>query len=236
MKQLLLLAVAASVIPLALFEGMIRTVDPLRKEVVENRADKDRERDMTAQGIRAPGPVPEHFNGYRILAVGDSFTYGLSLNNRNTWPKQAERELQKNFERIEILNGGKPGLDTTGELKRFQNLHAALNPNLVVIGFLINDCTRLCSNCGPVKIKKKVDKLLARPTGLDAYSYLFRYLHVGFMKRTLTEQTISSHLVPYEREEKAYQECTDSLREFRDLARSSGFKLAVIDPSYALPA
>ena len=223
----MLLAVV-SLLPFLVFEGALRVTAPLKKQVGVNRSDKDRKRDINIQGVRASGLVPSRFNGFRILALGDSFTSGLALKNQNTWPKQTERELLKNFDNIEVLNGAKPGLDTTRELRRFREKQAALNPDLVVVGFLINDCTRLCSNCGPVKVKKRVDNLISNPRGLDEHLYLFRYLHVGFLKRTLTEQTISAHLEPYQMESSAYKECTQAFKDFKDLSTRSNFKLAVI--------
>jgi len=228
MKQVFLLMAVASLLPFSMFEGALRVTAPLKKQVGVNHSDKDRKRDINSQGIRASSLIPSRFDGFRILAVGDSFTSGLALKNQNTWPKQTEKELLRNFDNIEVLNGGKPGLDTTRELRRFREKQAALNPDLVVVGFLINDCTRLCSNCGPVKVKKRVDNLISHPRGVDEHSYLFRYLHVGFLKKTLTEQTIAAHLRPYEMESSAYEECTQAFKDFKDLSLRAGFKLAVI--------
>src|ERR1039458_548824 len=45
----------------------------------------------------------------RVLAIGDSFTYGWGVDAENSWPKVMERELRQGGLEIEIANLGAPG-------------------------------------------------------------------------------------------------------------------------------
>src|SRR5207253_3371467 len=49
----------------------------------------------------------------RVLALGDSQTFGNGLDLSETWPQQLEERLQgARGERWEVVNGGIPGTDT----------------------------------------------------------------------------------------------------------------------------
>jgi len=71
----------------------------------------------------------------RILAIGDSFTYGLHIDNHETWP--AILELQ-NPER-EIVNAGIPGHTITHQLDLFVNRARLIAPDITILQVLDND-------------------------------------------------------------------------------------------------
>ena len=45
---------------------------------------------------------------FRIAAVGDSGTFGLGLDLKDTWPKQLETEVQKSKSQIDFTAGWRP--------------------------------------------------------------------------------------------------------------------------------
>src|SRR5262245_8146581 len=45
----------------------------------------------------------------RVLAIGDSFTYGWGVQDSEPWPKVLERDLSRQGMPIEIANLGRPG-------------------------------------------------------------------------------------------------------------------------------
>lgn len=73
---------------------------------------------------------------YRIFYTGDSFTYGLFIDNpENVFPKIIEKELQKkSTKKIETINSARPGNDIFDEVKKFSTDGVKFHPDLVVLG------------------------------------------------------------------------------------------------------
>jgi len=76
---------------------------------------------------------------FRIAAIGDSVTFGLGLELENTWPKQLEQELQKTDPRVEVINFGVMGYNTPQEAERIQDKVLKYSPDLILIGYSLND-------------------------------------------------------------------------------------------------
>lgn len=77
----------------------------------------------------------------RILALGDSQTFGNGITNEDTWPKQLEHELngQAVAGSYEVLNGGLPSSDTWQHEILLQRLMSVYHPDIVVLAFYVND-------------------------------------------------------------------------------------------------
>jgi lysophospholipase L1-like esterase len=93
---------------------------------------RDRERSMK----RTPGAI-------RILALGDSVTFGLGVATEEAFPRVTENLLNAarpdGLASVEVLNFGVPGYNTLHELAQLRALGLAFEPDLVVVGFLYND-------------------------------------------------------------------------------------------------
>jgi lysophospholipase L1-like esterase len=71
---------------------------------------------------------------FRILAVGNSFTFGLGVDLEEAWPKILERNLQKRGINIEIANLGKPGGSICDYAQICEEAIPLLRPDLILIG------------------------------------------------------------------------------------------------------
>ena len=76
---------------------------------------------------------------YRVLFLGDSFTYGLGVNDDQTFAVQVEKDLRAGLLSLEVMNAGCPGKGTDYELKCFQTVGRKFYPDLTVLGFFGND-------------------------------------------------------------------------------------------------
>lgn len=75
----------------------------------------------------------------RILAVGDSLTFGPYVNNYQTYPDQLENYLkQKNYQ-VEVLNAGFSGYTLEDELGYLKEKGLALKPDIIILGIYTND-------------------------------------------------------------------------------------------------
>jgi lysophospholipase L1-like esterase len=107
------------------FVGMVRSV-PVRVNELGLRG-------PSAEAVPAPGV-------HRVLALGDSATFGEGLRVEEAFPTALERELnERSGERWEVLNAGVPGHNTEAELAFLRERGLALHPEALVLLFNLND-------------------------------------------------------------------------------------------------
>ncbi len=124
----------------------------LRPNLVEHRVQgKMRETPVdfmvstNSLGLRN-GEVGEKEGRYRVLAVGNSCTFGLGVANEMTWPAQLERVMNRTLGRgAEVINAGVPGYTSFQGLQYLEANGLALEPDLVIVSFGFNDSDRWSS-------------------------------------------------------------------------------------------
>ena len=94
---------------------------------INNLGFRDKEVNLTA-------PHP-----YRIVAIGDSFTYGWGVEAEQAWPKQLEQRLAKDGHPVEVFNLGKPGAGPPYYAELAERALPILKPDLVVVACLHDD-------------------------------------------------------------------------------------------------
>ncbi|HZI92816.1 MAG TPA: SGNH/GDSL hydrolase family protein [Patescibacteria group bacterium] len=87
---------------------------------------------------KAPGTL-------RVLCLGDSYTFGAYVDDGETWPAQLETILREDRpERpVEVINAGISGFTILDELQFFKEHGESLKPDVVVVGFVLNDLADL---------------------------------------------------------------------------------------------
>lgn len=83
--------------------------------------------------------APKKAGVRRILCLGDSFTYGIGVNDDQTFAVHLERHLRETQSAAEVINAGCPGKGTDYELKLFQSIGAKLRPDVTILSFFSND-------------------------------------------------------------------------------------------------
>jgi lysophospholipase L1-like esterase len=97
-------------------------------------------------GLRGPDVTPKKPAAiFRIAVLGDSYTYGWGVSEKETIPARLKQELesagtQKQRE-IEVINAGVPAYDTGPEYGMLRDVILPLKPDLVVLVFQTNDIT-----------------------------------------------------------------------------------------------
>ena len=81
---------------------------------------------------------------FRIVALGDSTTEGWGVHFEETYPKLLEKALNANppsarWSKYEVINTGIGNYNTAQEVASLKDRWLALNPDLVTIGWYIND-------------------------------------------------------------------------------------------------
>jgi lysophospholipase L1-like esterase len=91
-----------------------------------------------ARGFRGPGEW-ETGRAVRVLALGDSCTFGRGVADAETWPARLEARLRARGVDVAVFNAGVPGYDTVQELALLRRLGPELRPTHVIVGWLPND-------------------------------------------------------------------------------------------------
>jgi hypothetical protein len=80
---------------------------------------------------------------FRIIFLGDSFTFGEGVRDEDTYPARTAALLQKEhpsgLPRFEAYNLGVGAYNTTQELTLLEHLGLKLKPDCVVLGYVLND-------------------------------------------------------------------------------------------------
>lgn len=96
---------------------------------------------INSQGHRGGEFSPEKDGRFRILATGDSFTFGWGVNDSETYPVQLERALQHRSDLgIEVINAGFAACYYPDTYYLYlKNIGLDLKPDLVVLGFFLGN-------------------------------------------------------------------------------------------------
>ncbi len=151
------------------------------RDHVSRNADGFRDREFSA--ARRPGTR-------RILAVGDSFTFGDGIEQvEQTWPRVLERELAARAGPHEVYNLGVPGTNTAFQRRMLGRRDAwRFRPDRLVLGFVLNDPEPPGAN--RTIVTRRLYPPLLPPAGLDSWltrrSYAWAWLRRT--KNTLAER------------------------------------------------
>jgi acetyltransferase AlgX (SGNH hydrolase-like protein) len=146
----------AIVVALAAAEIAVRLLSPKTTAFAGRRlycSDSDvghrlRPGSVTASGERISSagfrdrefPETKPAGGFRVMAIGDSFTFG-AVALADVFPKVLERRLAESFpgRPIEVIDAGVPCYDTEHEIHHFEKFGTRFHPDLVVLGFFVGN-------------------------------------------------------------------------------------------------
>ena len=157
-------------------------LSPGFRGAITNRVEFDTTVAVDADGLRIPVTAPadggQKPGAARILAVGDSFTFGVGAEAEESYPARLAAALAAAGVDAEVLNAGVPGFGVPDAAAWFAAHGAGLAPDIAVLGvFVGND---LQDAAGPgVEV---VDGLLVargeRPRSLSRWLYYHSHLYV----------------------------------------------------------
>lgn len=126
---------------------MVKAPDPYTRfdpllgwSIIPGGASADGLYRANAAGFRAgreydPAPPP---GVIRVAAFGDSYTHGAEVRNNEVWTQA----LESGRPDLEVLNFGVNGYGADQALLRFRRDGAKFNPDVVLIGYMIENITR----------------------------------------------------------------------------------------------
>jgi lysophospholipase L1-like esterase len=95
---------------------------------------------INSQGLRDPERLPASDpNAFRVLALGDSFVEGYTVDLEQTVTQRLESRLKAAGCATEVINGGTSAYSTDQELLFYRSDGARYRPSLVLLFFFWND-------------------------------------------------------------------------------------------------
>lgn len=176
-------------------------------------------------GMRGGEPAPDATPGlFRILVLGDSFTFGFGVAEEEAYPavlmKILNDRLPPTGGRYEVLNLGVLGYSTRDEAIRLAHVSPSLHPKGVILGYVLND--------PEIDPRPSLHKVFDRPSWWRR-SHVLRLLHLA--GNTLEVWRFGGgdylrYLHAPGREK--WQSVVDGFAAVRDLAARGDFRVMVV--------
>jgi lysophospholipase L1-like esterase len=155
---------------------------------------------INSHGLRSPETTWEKPSGtFRILALGDSWTFGFRMEEENAFPRELERILNDRLRargangQIEVINAGVIGYTTAQEAAYFRTRGQRYSPDLVIVAFYpVNDAEDKTSRYARYNRLREI-----HPRLLDLYllsDKLHLRLFIKGARRALKRQTAELRL------------------------------------------
>jgi hypothetical protein len=128
---------------------------------------------INAHGLRDREFPPQKPTGeLRVLCLGDSFTFGMGVEQDDTYVEQLERRLRSHYtqQSIQAINAGVGGYETRRELLYLLAAGLDFEPDLITVGFYWND---LKGNDRPLPDLKTTPRIPDRFERLQMFSEHF---------------------------------------------------------------
>ncbi|MCW5551366.1 MAG: hypothetical protein KIS67_04285 [Verrucomicrobiae bacterium] len=187
---------------------------------------------INRQGFRGAEIAGQKGNGYRIVALGESTTFGCTLHETDQpWPEVLERLIRERLQLsrpVEVINAGVPAYNLRHNLQRLPGAILPLQPDLIISYhgingfFLLDQALPRTSGPPPPRFRPRPLRLLA-----DAE-------HRLKMMRYRTRQVAALILQPPDFANPQATEYAEAYRELIEVTRSHGIRLALANYSMAV--
>ncbi|OGX09126.1 MAG: hypothetical protein A2Z88_00200 [Omnitrophica WOR_2 bacterium GWA2_47_8] len=141
---------------------------------------------INSLGLRSVGPagelsLEEIQNKYRILAMGDSLTFGLFVDDEDSYPYRLQNILSEEGKNAVVLNAGVGSATITDYIYYLKVKGLALRPDLVTINFCTNDLGEMKKD-KPLYQKMKEDNKfsLGKTIKLTKFMRIFRKFELDY--------------------------------------------------------
>jgi len=113
---------------------------------------------INSLGFRVPEvALPRAPGAFRILCLGDSYTFGAGVQDDQTWPWRLQEQVGREVRgtSIEVINGGVAGFTILDERLLLEEKISSIEPTGVILEFTGNDISDLSK---PVPIRKQMQE------------------------------------------------------------------------------
>lgn len=148
---------------------------------------------VNSAGMRGPDVSPAKNGVFRILAVGDSFTFGTDVGDEEAFPVQLESLLgERDGRPVQVVNSAVPGWGPFQYAQYYEHYGRRWDPDLVLVGFFVgNDAYSPHRRVSDVRLTavagRRVRREVAGDRWLPAKVWLYEHSHLA---RWITNQKL----------------------------------------------
>ncbi|HEY9421885.1 MAG TPA: GDSL-type esterase/lipase family protein, partial [Thermoanaerobaculia bacterium] len=106
---------------------------------ITNRVEYDTPVSINKAGLRGPEVEPEQPGTFRVLALGDSFTFGVGAREEEAYPARLQEILRSRGIGAQVLNAGAPGFGVPDAVAWYQRWGRPLNPDAIVLAVFVGN-------------------------------------------------------------------------------------------------
>ncbi|MCX5696515.1 MAG: hypothetical protein NTU54_00835 [Candidatus Omnitrophica bacterium] len=119
---------------------------------------------------------------FRILALGDSYTYGLGVDFRESYLARLEdmlNKIQGRHPKVEIIKAGIPAFFPEPERIFLEHYGVKYHPDLILVAFLPNDVIDTYSGFGSLRVEKNgYLEIFSDKIFFSIFRFLYRYSYL----------------------------------------------------------
>lgn len=190
---------------------------------------------INSQGLRDKEYSSEKpSNTYRIVVLGDSFTFGDGIALEETYTKQLENILNEklNDKNYEVINFGVDGYNTIQEAEVLKEKAIKFDPDLIIIGYLPNDAeisgqNKLDNTQEENEIKKSA--YFKFMNFLNKYSRFVQYVRAKVLNLNLYHKGYISYFSEiYAEDSIEWQKNMESIKKIADIGKENNIPVLLI--------
>ena len=195
---------------------------------------------INSLGLRGKGlEVEKPKNVYRVLVLGDSYTFGSRVNDEETFPFLIEKFLNDSpllNKRIEVINGGHGAYSTREEYEYLLERGIKLNPDMVIVAWFPNDIKELSREHSWRSLLKKhyeyePFKTYVRSSAL--FSFFRIYASYAFLKMKFTSYVPKEEINVFDNEETEKEKilwnlCFNYILKIKNICDEKGYKFLLV--------
>lgn len=181
---------------------------------------------------------------FRIIAVGDSITFGFGVRLENTYAKRLEARMNEQLYEspvsVEVINAGIEGVGLNYYFYILREVVSHLEPDLILIGLALNDIADYHKQRHDADVRDVIISLAPRRLNhfMRTHSHLYAYIYLN-LKSILYKtgvldinSTYGGNFLtlnpPSERQTNAWESSLQRLSELVDLANHMEVPLALV--------
>ncbi len=169
-------------------------------------------------------PFEKEHGVFRILALGDSFTYGLGVKANESWPTQLEKKLNsRGAQRYEVINAGFPGVGTGRQYGYLVRTGLMYDPDIVVLSYYMNDAGK-----NPYILQGIIDEKMVSYSRGEKSSYLLYEIERILKRRAVLKESTEEFTKGYFDKNDRWELSKEKLVEMNEECETRGVDFIVI--------
>lgn len=172
-----------------------------------------------------PVEIQKPSGAKRIVAIGDSFTFGFGVLEDDTFLSKLGNYFLAKNEKVEVINAAEPAADLSVYKKILNEKVTPLSPDILLVGININDVTIFPTNLIIEKVSGKLDFKIRQ------YSRLLDFIFYIIEKNVSAKENLKNILASYTPEKKEeFRSFINDLKKYSEEKKTKVF--IMIHPIY----